>query len=321
MRRVAGSWAWHCRNLAFGITALFFLTATLPADPPEKDSKKPVVQLPVGNLETKDWLTFSTKRLEPGEIDRLVNAELAKLSVKPAALTTDEQFIRRVYLDLTGKLPMPADIKEFTADKAPNKRAKLIDKLLESPDYAKHWSQYWRIVITSRAQADFRLNAFVPHFETWLREQIAANKSWDYIAREMLTAKGKMMNDQRDENGQAFFIVSRKGADSGVELAAETSRIFLGIQIQCAQCHDHPSDVWKRHQFHEFAAYFARTRERPIRDEKKFVGTEIVSLPAFEHRMPDRDNPKNGTTMNPKFLDGKAPAGAKPVASASGPIG
>src|SRR5262249_42111360 len=109
--------------------------------------------------------------------------------------------------------------------------------------------------------------------------------------------------------------------ESTTEIAAETSRIFLGIQIQCAQCHDHPSDVWKRQQFHEFAAYFARYRgERPILEEKKFVGVALVSTPFGEHRMPGREDPKNGLTMTRRFRDGKEPKGAKPVPSTSGPI-
>lgn len=321
MHVFAGLSRWRCRPLAIAASALFLLTASLHADPPKGDAKKkPEVQLPVGNLDTKDWLKYSTKPLARGEIDRLVNAELAKVGVKPAARTTDEQFIRRVYLDLTGTLPTPADIKEFATSKAADKRAKLIDKLIDSNDYAKHWSQYWRIVITSRTQADFRLNAFVPHFELWMREQLKENKSWDHIAREMLTAKGKILNAEPDKNGQLFLLISRKGADAVTEITAETSRIFLGIQIQCAQCHDHPSDVWKRHHFHELAAYFARYREQPIREEMRFVGSEIAGR-FGEHRMPDKNDPKMGTAMNPTFLDGKMPAGAKPVPSKSGPIG
>lgn len=308
------SWRW--KHLVLGAVALMMMAATMQADPPKTEPKK-VVQLPVGNLDTKDWLKYSTAKLLAGEIDRLVDAELARLGVKPAPKTTDEQFIRRVYLDLTGKLPAPADVKEFVADKAADKRAKLIDKLLESDDYAKHWGQYWRSVITTRATIDFRLAQVTPSFERWMTEQLKANKSWAYITREMLTAKGKVMYDKPNENAQAFFLLTRRGADATTEIAAETSRIFLGIQIQCAQCHDHPSDVWKRKQFHEFAAYYGRYKgERPIREEKKFVGVELVSAPFGEHRMPDKDNPKSGTTMSPKFLDGKVPKGA----AAAGPI-
>jgi hypothetical protein len=316
MRVVAG-----LRAAAISVAAILLMSAAVVGQPPKGDAKKPVVQLPVGALDTKDWLKASTKPLAPGEIDRLVNAELAKVGVKPAAKTTDEQFMRRVYIDLTGKLPMPADITEFVADKSPDKRAKLIDKLLDSDEYAKHWGQYWRTVITTRATLDFFVTPVIPQFERWMTAQLKANKSWAAITRDQLTASGKVMYAESDKNPQAFFLLSRRGADSVTEMAAETSRIFLGIQIQCAQCHDHPSDVWKRQQFHEFAAYFGRYRGSfPIREEKKFVGVQLASRPG-EHRMPDRDDPKMGTAMNPKFLDGKAPADADPVPSTRGPIG
>ena len=92
------------------------------------------------------------------------------------------------------------------------------------------------------------------------------------------------------------------------------SRIFLGIQIQCAQCHDHPTDVWRRHQFHELTAYFARDRERLVRDtsttdtkQVRFIGLELVSLPFGEHRMPSKTDPRQSTVTSPRFLDGKAP--------------
>lgn len=320
------------RLFGLGVAASMILVATIYADPPQEgnakkaegkaEAKSPEPQLPVSNLETKAWLQVSTGKIKAGEIDQLVNAELAKVKVKAASRTTDEQFIRRVYLDLTGKLPTSNDVIEFTKDQSPDKRPKLIDKLLESDDYASHWARYWRQVITSRATLDFRVNQVVPHFERWLTEQFKAGKSWDHITREILTAKGEVKYAEREVNGQAFFLLTRRGADATTEIAAETSRIFLGIQIQCAQCHDHPSDMWKRHHFHEFAAYFGRYRgERPILEEKRFIGAAIVSLPGGEHRMPDKDNPKNGTVMNPKFLDGKQPANARPVASTSGPIG
>jgi hypothetical protein len=261
--------------------------------------------LPTGNLDTKDWLKYSTQPLAQGEIDRLVNAELAKVSVKPAALTTDEQFLRRVHLDLTGRLPMPADITEFLADKSPDKRAKLIDKLLETRDFGKHWAQYWKTVITSRT-TDLRSIALSNSFEGWLKNQLMADKSWDFVAREMLTAKGQILYADPETNGQLFFLTSRKGMDAVTEIAAETSRVFLGIQLQCAQCHDHPSDVWKRQQFHEFAAYFAKYREGLVRDGMKQLGFELVAKPG-EYQMPDKNDPKKTARTMPRFLDGKGP--------------
>src|SRR5207302_491093 len=107
-----------------------------------------------------------------------------------------------------------------------------------------------------------------------------------------------------DKNGAAFFLAAHRGTDADSERAAETSRIFLGIQIQCAQCHDHPSDQWKRVQFHELAGYFARMRERPIRDGKRIVGIELVSAPRGEHQMPSKQDPKQGMVTYPRFLTG-----------------
>ena len=97
----------------FGVAAILLSTIPLAADAPKKADKKAVVQLPVGSLDTKKWLEYSTKPLEKGEIDRLITDELAKLNIKPAGLTTDEQFIRRAYIDLTGKLPTPEATVEF----------------------------------------------------------------------------------------------------------------------------------------------------------------------------------------------------------------
>ncbi|MCS7045385.1 MAG: DUF1549 and DUF1553 domain-containing protein [Gemmataceae bacterium] len=283
--------------------------ASLQADPAAQvktDEAKPIVY-PTGYLRTEDWLKASTAPLAKGELDRLVNEQLKKANVGPAPLTTDEQFVRRVWLDLTGRLPKPTDLKEFLADQSPDKRARLVDKLLATDDFARHWALYWRDVIMSKI-TDQRTLLFAGHFENWMTDQLKANRKWSDITRELLTATGEMRNDDPTTNGQAFFLASRRGADATTEIAAETSRIFLGIQIQCAQCHDHPSDIWKRKQFHEFAAYFARYREFPVRDGMKLVGAELKSLPFGEHRMPDKNDPKKGMPVSPRFfVDGKAP--------------
>ncbi len=292
---------------AIALAACAVLFAPAQADPPKKaKTADKTVIYPTGYLRSDDWLKASTAPLAPGELDGLVNGQLKKANVEPAKRTIDEQFIRRAWLDLTGRLPMPADVTEFLADKSPNKRAQLIDKLLATDDFAKHWGLYWRDVIMSRV-TDQRTQLFSRHFEKWITEQLKANKKWSDITRTILTASGEVRNDDVDKNGEAFFLISRKGADSVTEIAAEASRIFLGIQIQCAQCHDHPSDVWKRQQFHEFAAYFAKTKGVPIRDGKKFVGEEVKSANFQEHRMPDKNDPKKGTMMSPRFIDGKAP--------------
>jgi Protein of unknown function (DUF1549)/Protein of unknown function (DUF1553) len=297
MRRRCLTWLAFWALLALGYPA---------AQVGRADEPKAKPTLPTGTLPAEKWLKYSTERLQPGEIDRLIQAELSTVGAKTAPFITDEQFLRRAFLDVTGKPPTPGDISQYLADKSPDRKAKLIDKLLDSPDYAKHWGRYWRNVVVSR-QSDFRAQIFSTNFENWLVKEFQKNRSWGLMVDDMLTATDIIRLDDREKNGQAFFISTRTGADAKTELAAETARIFLGIQIQCAQCHNHPSDIWKRQDFHEFAAYFARVRAQQVQEEKKLAGMKIVSSPFGEHLMPGKDDPKKGTPIQPRFLQGKAP--------------
>jgi hypothetical protein len=254
------------------------------------------------------WQNAPLTPVQSGEIDRLVVQELQATKIQPAPLTTDEQFLRRVTLDLTGQLPLPADIAEFVGDTQPQKRARVIDKLLASEEYAQHWARYWRDVLTARIN-DRRGLALAGVFQRWMQDQVHENRGWDQIVRAMLTAEGECRYGDDGKNGAAFFLAAHFGADAPMEQAAETSRVFLGIQIQCAQCHDHPSDQWKRVQFHELAGYFARLRQRPVRgDGGRPAGMELISLRQGEHLMPSKEDPKKTFITYPRFLDGKAPS-------------
>jgi hypothetical protein len=287
------------------VTALLLGAAFVQAGP--NDTKAVRAPGPRASVLHSDaWTTVPPTPAKPAEIDALVLKELKATGITPAPRTSDEQFLRRVTLDLTGELPLPADVTEFVADKDPNKRARLIDKLLASDEFAQHWARYWRDVITAKL-TDRRGIALSRPFEAWMAEQLRHNKSWGEIARALITATGDCRYDDDGKNGALFLMLSRVGADAANERAAETARLFLGIQIQCAQCHDHPSDVWKRQQFHELAGYFARTRERPMRDGMRLIGMELVSAPFGEHRMPSKTDPRQGTVTGPRFLDGQAP--------------
>jgi hypothetical protein len=257
-------------------------------------------------LTLEDWQKAPITALEPGEIDRLVARELEQSKVKPAPLTTDEQFIRRVSLDLTGKLPSPSEVTAFVSNSDPNKRSRLIDECLASDGFARHWAAYWRDVIAFRL-TDVRSLVMARSFEEWLFQQLRSNQNWARIARSMLTAAGPSRVEEPGDNGAVFFLGSHTGRDADNERAAETSRVFLGIQLQCAQCHDHPSDQWKRVQFHELSAYFARTGEKPLRNGKMYAGMELVSLTQGEHEMPSKEDPKKSFITYPRFLDGSKP--------------
>lgn len=203
------------------------------------------------------------------QIDQIIQQDLAATESQVAPTASDEDFLRRVTFDLTGTLPTPNDITLFGLDPNPEKRAELIERLLQSDEYANNWARYWRDVIFSRA-TDQRARLMIGTFENWMADQLRDGVSWDKITSELITATGSVR-----EEGQTALMFAHQG--NAEEIAAEASRIFLGIQIQCANCHDHPTDEWKREQFHQLAAFFPRVRVRLIKDSKPRT-FEVVSF-------------------------------------------
>jgi hypothetical protein len=199
----------------------------------------------------------------------------------------------------------------------------LIDHLLESDAYARHWARYWRDVVSSRI-TNRRSMGLTRSFEEWLYEQFRDDRSWGEITRDILTAEGELRFSQsvwpgsallkqpdwqplpNSKGGELFFLVAHDTAEAE-ERAAETSRVFLGIQIQCAQCHDHHTEPWKRVQFHELAAYFSRIKYQQLFDNKKLVGVQLVTVPDREHKMTSLEDPESFSVMHPRFLDGRSP--------------
>lgn len=204
------------------------------------------------------------------QVDRLIDKEMNSNSVRVAPQTSDEDFLRRITFDLAGTTPSPREVTLFGLSASSSKRSKQIDKLLNSDEYATNWARYWRDVIFTRA-TNMRVLQVQRPFEEWMTEHLKNNSGWDEIATEIVTATG----DIRD-SGETALIFAQEGQAS--EIAAETSRIFLGIQMQCANCHDHPWDSWKRDQFHELTAFFPRIGLRPIREEMRTISYEVVSV-------------------------------------------
>ena len=161
-------------------------------------------------------------------------------------------------------------------------------------------------------------------FEEWLYEQFRDDCSWGEITRAILNAEGELRFSSsvspdsalvkqpgwqarpNSKGGELFFLVAHD-TDEAEERAAETSRVFLGIQIQCAQCHDHFTEPWKRVQFHELAAYFSRIKYQQLFDDKKLTGVQLVTVPGSEHKMTSLEDPESFTVIHPRFLDGRSP--------------
>jgi hypothetical protein len=239
----------------------------------------------------------SKPEINAAQIDAMLEASLAGSKVKPAEPTSDVEFVRRVYLDLIGKPPTPVQVEAFMHDRPGSRRNNLIDGLLASKGFGENWARYWRDVIRARAPQANPGRVRYDEFVKWLAGQLNGGTPWDEIVGRMLTATGRV-----DEEGAASFILA-EGADP-IELAGEVSRIFLGVQIQCAQCHDHRTDPWKREQFHEFAAFFAGTKaRRGTKPQEKPVVFEVFSQPGVpRYTMPDLAEPTKLIPVKPRFF-------------------
>jgi hypothetical protein len=179
--------------------------------------------------------------------------------VRPAPRADDAEFLRRAYLDLAGRIPRPADVHEFLADRAADKRAKLIDQLLEEPRFAVHFANVWRAELLPEAASDRQAALFKAGFENWLVRQFRAGTRYDRLVRDLLTvpiaAEGEpVLRDPARPNPLAFFAAKDARPEN---LAAAVGRSFLGLRLECAQCHDHPFAGWTQDQFWSQAAFFA----------------------------------------------------------------
>jgi hypothetical protein len=227
-----------------------------------------------------------TPSFTPEDFDKLLQQQIGLPGEKFAPIISDEAFLRRASLDLTGKPPTPSQIEAFVASGDRNKRAKLIDELLDSEDYGKKWGRYWQNAIFFNSTAN-RRSIDREGFENWLAEQFNNNVTWDRIVAEMVSATPKRGSERydygQDHAPNNFVLANRNDAN---DIASETARLFMGVSIQCAECHDHPFDQWKREQYWQLSAFFAR-------------GSRFY--------MPDEHDPSERSVVKAKFLLGETP--------------
>lgn len=231
-------------------------------------------------------------------IDELVDAKLERLRIQPSPPATDAEFLRRVTLDLTGKLPQPDEVRAFLADSSKDKRAKKIDALIGSPAYVDYWTLKWGDLL--RSNRKFLSDKGMWEFRDWIRQSVASNKPYDVFVRELLTSKGSSFANPAAN----FFRVAREPKE-----AMETAtQLFLGVRMVCAQCHDHPFERWTQNQYYEMSAFFAAVGVRPGFQS----GEEIVYLKRSDNEV---THPVDGRVVEPKYL--VAVNGAPPIAEDS----
>jgi hypothetical protein len=254
----------------------------------------PLVAVLAVSLATLAYCADAPNSLSPASLDSLVQQELKQSHGKQSS---DEQFLRRASLDLIGRTPTLDEMQAFAADSGSGKRSRLIDRLLDQPEFGQHWANYWSDTIAYHVPPpELTFLSYKP-FKSWLAEKFNANTGWDKITQEILTAQGTVKTEPA-----ATFVGFHRG--NTTKLGAETARIFLGLQLHCAQCHNHKTDRWKRIEFHGFAAFFARSDGKLVGLDGS--GTVVKARDKGEHNMPDaRDPRKKGLEMKPAVLDGE----------------
>jgi hypothetical protein len=226
-------------------------------------------------------------------IDEKAAAKWRALGLVPSPLATDAEFLRRAMLDAIGTTPTPDEVEDFLADSAPDKRTKLIDRLLERPEYVDYWTLKWGDVLRVNstklgAQGMLALNL-------WLRESFRANNPVTRMVEELVTAQGSIYT-----NGPANYF---RVASSPDDLAETTAQVFMGVRLQCAKCHHHPFESYGQDDYYGLAAYFARIKTKAS-DEFGLFGRELV---VYVTGSGDVRQPRSGKVMAPTPL-GDRPA-------------
>jgi hypothetical protein len=194
-------------------------------------------------------LTLPEIQAKATQIDKLVDANLVKQKIAPNAPVSDEVFVRRIYLDIAGRIPSLKETTDFLADKAADKRAKLIDVLLASDGYTQNFFNFWADILRLRSQlAVGNSQPAGAAYANWLRKSLDDNKPYDVMVREMVTADGKTY-----ENGAVGFYL--RDYNMPLDNMAVTTQVFLGTSMVCAQCHNHPFDKWTQMDYYQMAAH------------------------------------------------------------------
>lgn len=217
-------------------------------------------------------------------IDQLIEAKLSQLGLKPSARCTDGEFIRRAFLDCIGTLPAPEETRGFLADVRPGKRERLIEALLDRPEFVDFWTYRWGDLL--RVNRNLIGGKAAAALQSWIRACVAGNVGWDRFASDVLTAGGPA-----DADGPASFY--RMGTKPE-EFAETVSQAFLGIRVQCAHCHNHPFEKWTQSDYYRMANVFARVVRKDV------DGVEIV----FAGSTGDVSHPRIGRPLPPAAFDG-----------------
>jgi hypothetical protein len=253
--------------------------------------------------------TFAVKN---NFIDEHVFRKLQALNIEPSGLCDDATFLRRAFLDTLGTLPTAEEVRAFLADNDPSKRTKLIDKLLERPEFVDFWALQLGDLLQNRKERDHDVRGTkgVRDFHEWLRRQVRANRPWDELARDVITATGKAT--ESPAVGYYIVTVGEQREAHKSEVAASVAQAFLGTRIGCAQCHNHPLERYTQDDYYHFAAFFSR-----VKLERKEPGKGTTTLAVGHPDVNQNKNPvgvtqpRTGQFLKPQPLD-RSPLEVRP---------
>jgi hypothetical protein len=227
---------------------------------------------------------------ENNYIDKLVNAKLKKLRITPSELCTDEVFLRRAYVDIIGVLPTVEEYARFMNEKSPDKREKLVDELLGRKEFAELWVLKWAELLQIRSSNAVSYKSMLLYYN-WLTDRLARNVPMDQTVQELLGANGGTFKNPATNYYQ--------NETDTLKVSENVAQVFMGMRIQCAQCHNHPFDRWTQDDYYSFAAFFTQIGRKGTDDPREIV--------VFNSGGGEMTHPVKRVVMKPKFLGGAEP--------------
>ena len=235
-------------------------------------------------------------------IDQFVTMKLNDLKVRPSEASSDQEFLRRVSIDLIGLQPLPDDVRKFVADTDPNKRAAAIDALFARPEFVDHWSLKWGDLLqNSRVRLS---EPAVYAFREWIRSAVASNLPMDQFARELLTSRG----GATDNAASGYFAVS-KDTNETLERVAQ---VFCGVRMLCARCHPHPMENWTQADYYGLHSFFNQVASKT---DPRLPNVPNSRMTVVQLSAGFSTNPRTGQAQPPRYLGGAEPKLAANVQS------
>ncbi|MDP6958308.1 MAG: DUF1549 domain-containing protein [Planctomycetota bacterium] len=236
-------------------------------------------------------------------IDQYFESYWKAEKIKPARLTDDYEYLRRLTLDLGGRLPTPDEIRAFRANRDRDKRAKQIEQLIKEESTVQFWADQWlRILFQYRFSETDPIKVYFPSFVGWLKDSFQNDLPYNQFVTQLIADRG----DYKKKPATNYILKHLTPEEPPIELTSRMTRVFLGYQIQCAQCHDHPTEDWTQENFWGITAFFGGLQSKARATFEGGVSIKLFDRGAGEMLIPDTE-----TKITPRFLDGRAPANLK----------